>query len=195
MAVTDPVPRRRDIWRRTAERDGYDYWPPAILPGIGASTNLDGGRRTADVCTDAVPPSAVRRPRSLLQLDARAGLLELALELVGLVALDALLDRLRRLVDERLRLLQAEPGGRAHDLDHLDLLVARAREDHVDGRGLLLGGRARAGGGARAGRGGGRDGGRRHAELLLERLDALGELEHRDALQLVDPLLGAGSHV
>src|SRR3954453_6774770 len=178
MAVTDPVPRRRDIWRRAAERDGYDYWPEAILPRFGDSANLETGSVAA-----------------LLQLDARAGLLELALQLVGLVALDALLDRLRRLVDERLRLLQAEPGGRAHDLDHLDLLVTWAGEHDVDGRGLLLGGRAVAGGGARAGRGGGRAGGRRHAELLLERLDALGELEHRDALQLVDPLLGAGSHV
>src|SRR5690606_37456224 len=46
--------------------------------------------------------------------------------------------------------------------------------------------------------GGGRsssgDGGRRHAELLFERLDALGQLEHGDALELVDPVLG-GSHV
>src|SRR4029078_1361264 len=59
---------------------------------------------------------------------------------------------------------------------------------------------ARAGGGrgegdgARARRRGGRHGGRRHAALLLERLDALGELEHGDRLELVDPLLGAGGH-
>src|SRR3954467_6604028 len=99
MAVTDPVPRRRDIWRRTAERDGYDYWPTAILPRFGESTNLDGGRRSpvgGRLRPMQPPPSAIRRPRSLLQLDARAGLLELALELVGLVALEALLDRLRR---------------------------------------------------------------------------------------------------
>ena len=42
---------------------------------------------------------------------------------------------------------------------------------------------------AAAGRRGRRDGRRRHAELLLERLDALGELEHRDALELLDPIL------
>src|SRR3954449_4520984 len=76
----------------------------------------------------------------LLQLDGGAGLFELALELVGFLALDALLDGLRRLVDERLGLLEAEAGGGPDDLDHLDLLVAGAGEHHVDRRGLLLGG-------------------------------------------------------
>src|SRR5947207_15637547 len=60
----------------------------------------------------------------LLDLDAAAGLLELGLELVGLVLLDALLDGLRGLVDKRLGLLQAQAGRRADDLDDLDLLVA-----------------------------------------------------------------------
>src|SRR4051812_49891278 len=114
MAVTDPVPRRRDIWRRAAERDGYDYWPEAILPRFGDSANLE-----------------TRSVAALLQLDARAGLLELALQLVGLVALDALLDRLPRPVHQRLRLPQAEPRGRAHDPDHLGLLLAPAREQYV----------------------------------------------------------------
>src|SRR5688500_1427912 len=90
----------------------------------------------------------------LLDLDGPAGLLELALELVGLLALHALLDGLRRLVDERLGLLQADAGRRRSGL----------------------------------GRGG-------DAELLLERLDALSQLEHADALELVDPFAGAGSHV
>src|SRR3954451_1607608 len=129
----------------------------------------------------------------LLDLDARAGLLELGLELVGLVALDALLDGLGRLVDEGLGLLQAEAGRRADDLDDLDLLVAGAGEDDVERRLLLLGRAvavsAAAGTGGRCGR---RDRGRRDPELLLERLDALGELEDRDGLELVDPLLGAG---
>ena len=47
---------------------------------------------------------------------------------------------------------------------------------------------------AAAGRGRRGDGRRGDAELLLERLDALGELEHGDRLELVDPLLGAGGH-
>src|SRR5947209_7058222 len=143
----------------------------------------------------AVRPSRFTGPlapagsaRRLLELHRPAGLLEVGLQLVGLVALDALLDGLRRLVHQRLRLLEAEAGGGADDLDHLDLLVAGAREDDVDGRRpLVLAGRAVARG-RRGGRGS-RDRGRGHSELLLERLDALSELEHGDALQLVDPLL------
>src|SRR5215204_4789242 len=130
----------------------------------------------------------------LLDLDRAAGLLDLRLELLGLVALDALLDGLGSLVDERLGLLQAQAGRRADDLDDLDLLVAGAREDDVDRGALLLGG-AGAVARRRAGRRGRRrDGRRRHAELLLERLDALAQLEHGDALELVDPILGAGGH-
>src|SRR5579875_2569213 len=76
--------------------------------------------------------------RRLLQLDARARLLKLGLEPIGLVAVDALLDRLGRLVDQRLGLLQPEAGGGPHDLDHLDLLVAGGGQHHVEGA-LLLG--------------------------------------------------------
>src|SRR5271163_2786504 len=79
------------------------------------------------------------RRAKLLDLDAAAGLLELLLELVGLFLVDALLDRLGRLVDERLRLLEAEAGRGAHDLDDLDLLVAGRREDDVEGGLLLVG--------------------------------------------------------
>src|ERR687886_269676 len=130
-------------------------------------------------------PSGGRRPPP--PPARRAGLFELGLQLVGLVALDALLHGLQ-LVDECLGLLEAQTGRRADDLDDLDLLVAGAGEDDVDRRAdLLLGAAAVAGGRGRGGRG---DGRRRDAELLLERLDALGQLEHRDALQLVDPLLG-----
>src|SRR5436190_6979313 len=130
----------------------------------------------------------------LLDLDGGAGLLELGLELLGLLAIDALPDGLGRLVDEGLGLLEAQAGRRADDLDHLDLLVAGARDDDVDRRRLLLGGSAVAGRGAGGRRRGG-DGGRRDAELLLERLDALAELQHRDALELVDPLLRRGHSV
>src|SRR5215213_8839117 len=126
----------------------------------------------------------------LLQLDARAGLLELALQLLALLAVEALLDGLRSLVHERLRLLEAEAGGGADDLDHLDLLLAGAGQDDVDGRRLLLRGGAVSG--ARGGRrrGGDRRGG--HAELLLERLDQLGQLEYRHLLDLIDQLCSSG---
>src|SRR5215207_2193902 len=130
---------------------------------------------------------------TLLDLDGPAGLFELALELVGLLAVDALLDGLGRLVDERLGLLETEARRRADDLDDLDLLVAGAGQDDVE-RGLLLDSLGRLAATAAAGRGRGRDGRRGHAERLLERLDALGELEDRDGLELVDPLLGAGCH-
>src|SRR4051794_38623582 len=146
------------------------------------------------------PPFA-RRDRgrvpsaTLLDLDAASSFLEVGLELVGLLALDALLDGARGLVDEGLGFLQAEAGRRADDLDDLDLLVARRGEDDVERR-LLLGlGAVTVATACSATGGGSRPDGRRgHAELLLERLDALGELEHGDLLELVDPLLGAAGH-
>src|SRR4051812_30845370 len=73
----------------------------------------------------------------LFDLDEAAGLFEVGLELLGLVAVDALLDGLRGLVDERLGLLEAQAGGGADDLDDLDLLVAGAGEDDVERRLLL----------------------------------------------------------
>src|SRR5215213_5002047 len=143
----------------------------------------------------AVALRGTARRRELLDLDGSPGLLELGLELVGLLAVDALLDGLGGLVDERLGLLEAKAGRRADDLDDLDLLIAGAGEDDVERRLLLLRGAvAVAARGSAAGRGRRGHGGRGHAELLLERLDALGELEHGDRLQLVDPLLGAGGH-
>src|SRR3954453_12971356 len=81
-------------------------------------------RRTTRAGAVAGPRVQRWRGGELLQLDGAAGLLDLALELLGLVALDAFLDRARRVVDERLGLLEAEAGRRADDLDHLDLLVA-----------------------------------------------------------------------
>src|SRR5215213_6673065 len=141
----------------------------------------------------AVALRGTARRRELLDLDGSPGLLELGLELVGLLAVDALLDGLGGLVDERLGLLEAKAGRRADDLDDLDLLVAGAGEDDVERRLLLRRLRGLGSPAARRGRRR-RDGRRRHAELLLERLDALGQLEHGDRLELVDPLLGAGGH-
>src|SRR5207247_6863120 len=96
------------------------------------------------------PAQPARRPRApllrgtpsveaeLLDLDRGAGFLELRLDRVGLVLGDAFLDSLRSRVHEVLRLLQAQAGDRADDLDHLDLLLAGIREDDVERR-LLLG--------------------------------------------------------
>src|SRR3954452_14885985 len=160
---------------------------PRILTGTA-----DGGQTATRKGGRSRPFLSIALTEELLELDRPAGLLELGLQLVGLVALDALLDGLGSLVDQGLGLLQTEAGRRADDLDDLDLLVARAGQDDVDGRRLLLGRGAISAAGR--GRGRRRDGRRRHAELLLERLDALAELEHGNALELLDPLLGAGSH-
>src|SRR5215213_6708097 len=158
-------------------------WP---LPAVAASETAEG-RSAAALWRCSVRP---RERGKLLQVDASAGLLELALELLGLVAVDALLDRLGGLVHECLGLLEAQAGRCAHDLDHLDLLLAGGSQHHVDGAGLLLGGCAAVtcGGGG----GWGRDRGRGHAELLLQRLDQLGQLEYGHLLDLFDQLCCGG---
>src|SRR5207244_1590805 len=83
------------------------------------------------------PRTCVGLARVLLELDRGAGLFELRLDRVRLVLGDALLDRLGSRVDEVLGLLEAEPGDRADDLDHLDLLGTRPGEDDVERRLLL----------------------------------------------------------
>src|SRR3954471_3151268 len=107
-----------------------------------ASARPSAGRRSSSAMEHR--PSTPSTARSggfancfLLELDRGAGLFELRLDLVGLFLVHAFLDRLRSRVDEILGLLEAEAGDRADDLDHLDLLGARAREDDVEG-GLLL---------------------------------------------------------
>src|SRR2546427_1661137 len=125
----------------------------------------------------------------LLDLDARAGCLQLLPRLVGLLLRDLLEDRLRRAVDEVLGLLQPKARQRAHLLDHLDLLVAGSRQDHVELRLLLR--LLAAGGGAGGGhhhRGRGR---RLHVEGLFERLDELRQLEEVHLLELVEELVRA----
>src|SRR5262245_19738422 len=134
------------------------------------------------------PRSRVRK--SLLDLDFRADVLELLLDRVGLVLRDPFLDRLGRAFDEVLGFLQAERGDLAHDLDDVDLVGADFRQR--DGElGLLLG-RSRRAAAGRTRRAAGEHGHRRrcrHAELGLERLDELRELENGDAFDVVDHLL------
>src|SRR4051794_32773482 len=103
----------------------------------------------------------------LLDLDGAAGLFDLGLQLLGLVLVDAFLDGLGSLVDERLGLLEAQAGGRANDLDDLDLLVAGRRQDDVE-RGLLLGRLGRVAAAAAADRRRNADRRRGDAEGLLE---------------------------
>src|SRR5437764_4467507 len=78
--------------------------------------------------------------QSSLQLDGAAGVLDLLLDLLGLVLVDAFLDRLRGALDQRLRLAETKAGDRSDFLDHVDLLAAVAGEDDVE-LGLLFGSR------------------------------------------------------
>src|SRR6185295_2101787 len=69
--------------------------------------------------------------RPLLQIDLRARLGELLLDLLGLGLGDPFLHGLRGAVDEILGLLQAEAGHLTDDLDDVDLLVTHVAQDHV----------------------------------------------------------------
>src|SRR5205823_14579786 len=82
---------------------------------------------------------------SLLQLDGAAGILDLLLDLLGLVFVDAFLDRLGSALDQRLGLAEAKAGDRADFLDHVDLLAAVAGQNDVE-LGLLFGSRSSSGG-------------------------------------------------
>src|SRR3954463_13935302 len=92
------------------------------------------GRRTAPAgsCGGAVVRSPVRPETESLDGDGGAGALESGLGLLGGVLGDLLQDRLRRVVDQVLGLLE-DGRGQAHPpLDTLDLLVAGSLEDDVE---------------------------------------------------------------
>src|SRR5215208_710551 len=130
----------------------------------------------------------------LLDLDARARFLQLALDRIGLAFVDAFLDGVRRSIDQVLRFLKPEAGDRADDLDHLDLLVACAGEDDVERRLLLgrtcpIGPRRRGPWGRYRDRCGGGD-----SPLLLERVLQLDQLEDGHLPELLDDLCGVRCH-
>src|SRR6266516_1118717 len=131
-----------------------------------------------------------RGPSSLLELDLGAGFFELRLDLIGLFLRRAFLDRVRRAIDQVLGFLQAQARDRADDLDHLDLLVAGAGKNDVEG-GLLLLCRRAVAAGSRGTRCRHRDrSGRAHAPLLLELVLELHEIEDGHAPELLDELVG-----
>src|SRR6476620_4299470 len=114
----------------------------------------------------AAPPflsGSTKSRRSLLELDGAAGFLDLLLDLLGLVLVDAFLEGLRRAFDERLGFAEAQAGDGADFLDAVDLLATVAGEDHVE-LSLLFSGRAGSGGSSRSGDGSGG----RNAPLLFE---------------------------
>src|SRR5205807_8193219 len=122
----------------------------------------------------------------LLDFDGGAGALELGPGLLGILLGRLLQHGVRGAVDEILGLLEAEAREGPDFLDDLDLLVAGSQENDVELVLFLDGLGCAATTGRRGGNGHGR--GRGDAELLLELLQELAELEHRhagDALQNV----------
>src|SRR3954462_14710853 len=120
----DPMPEFR-VAIRSARRAWFrSMWCLPSSPGSGSlrSTPEDWLQARCPIVRKA--KQGKRKPRhwrglresglpngGLLDLHCPAGLFDLALELLGLVALDALLDGLGRLVHERLGLLEAETRG------------------------------------------------------------------------------------
>src|SRR5262245_11969963 len=130
----------------------------------------------------------------LLQLDGGAGLFKLGLGPVGVIFRGPLEDGLRRGIDKVLGLLETEAGELPDHLDDLDLLLTGGGKHDVE-LVLLLGGRGFGGpsGGGRGGDGHRRGGG--DAELVLERREQFGQLEHRHLRDGVEDLvLREGCH-
>ena len=157
--------RARDA-SRTTRRVSRD--PRRLAAAVVAR---EGGRRRSR------PPRRRRAPR-LLEFDRGSGLLEFLLELLGLVAVDTLLDGVGRLVDQRLASLSPRPVAERTTLMTWIFLspVAVRTTFTVLGPSSSAPALVAAGSVASSGRNGRRDGGGGNAELLLERLDALGEL-------------------
>src|SRR5438093_1845935 len=178
--TSEPVSRTSRVWIAPMVARTTGAWTGSPL----LATKRIGARRTG--CT-------ARREAWLRDLDLGPLLFESRLDLVGLLAVDAFLDRLGRRVDEILGLLEAESGQLADDLDHRDLV----RADLGQGRGelgLLLGGGGGLGGcgAATAGRRGshGHRRGRGHAEAVFELLLEIGQLEDGHLLERLEQLVG-----
>src|SRR5919201_468266 len=120
-------------------------WLPPLVRAFAHPSTRVAANGTGASGTDAPGAFDV----GLLDLDGCAGRLELLLGLVGGFPVDLLEDGLGSAVHQVLGLLQAQARERAHLLDNLDLLVARAGEDHVELRLLLLSAGLAAGGGTR----------------------------------------------
>src|SRR3954470_3727000 len=165
------------------------------LPIVGlreTPVHLPGGRRSRGRPPEGGRPllvvryPVVRTGRVSLDGDGGAGALEGSLGLLRGVLGDLLQDRLRRVVDQVLGLLEAERGEAAHLLDDLDLLVAGSLEDDVElvllGGGLIATAATTGGGGGRDGHGGSSG----DVERLLELLHEVGQLEEGHLLERVE---------
>src|SRR4249920_3592933 len=123
------------IWSSQARRDGSPETPDWRRVWRNVTWQLWVVPGRSPVSSYGVRPGSFQ-PK-LFQLDGRACGLELLLDLLGLVLVDAFLDRLRSALDQVLGLLKAEAGDRAHLFDDIDLLGAGRGQDNVE-LGLLL---------------------------------------------------------
>src|SRR5262245_60795022 len=130
------------------------------------------------------------RLAALPDLDRCSSVAELLLDLGSFVLVDAFFDRLWRLVDQRLGLLEAETGDLADHLDRADLVGATVLE-HDGERGLLLGRRCRrpAASGGRCHRNRSRSG---DTPARLHGLDELRSLAQAQAVDLLEDVLELG---
>src|SRR5215471_5275314 len=87
--------------------------PGSIKPRSGSRARL--GPR---------PRSTTLQPKRLLDLDGRAGVFELLLDLRGFVVVDPILQRLCRAFLQELRVVEVEPVDRTNLLDRVALLPA-----------------------------------------------------------------------
>src|SRR3989442_1648775 len=104
--------------------NGLARWanPASERGGVLRTRAGEAGRRASQQAPERTAEPKARPPATaLLDLDFGALLLERGLDLLGLVARDTLLDRLREGVDEVLGLLEAQARELANDLDDRDL--------------------------------------------------------------------------
>src|ERR1043165_1912580 len=121
---------------------GVPAAPPSSLTLAAAAANCQEENspesRSLESNQLVLTPDSETPDFRLLHFDGRAGFGELGADGLGLFLRDAFLDRLRRGLDQVLRLFQAERRDLADDLDDVNLLAGvNAGEDHVE-LGLLF---------------------------------------------------------
>ena len=116
----------------------------------------------------------------LLDLALGADLFQLSLDSLGVLLGDALLQSLGSSLDSSLGLSQAQTGQLANDLDDLDLLGADLRQDDVELVLLLNGSSSSSASGGSSHSSGG------NAELFLQSVDQLGQLQNSQTLDLFE---------
>src|SRR5918994_5101198 len=180
--------------RGMPRREHFSYCRCVTLRGYRRETRKEDPLRAMRRRSCSGAPSLVAdllTAMRLFQLDRSSRLFELRLECFRVFAAQGLLDGVRGLVDEGLRLLEAEARGGPDDLDDLDLLLARSLEHDVELGLLLLGLRRPVGCRDRRTRSYRRGG---DAEALFEGAHELRKLENGHVLDGLHQLFFVYSH-